>query len=262
MNNPLEDVTPPQYVKNTASLSKSIENWQGRKLQVIRASWQVKEDTSMKGGWCYSALNDELLETYSLQEYGDYYPQESMCKVEYWMPDYMPSSVYSLVYIRMKDEALNVGDFKFGDSTEPSTYEAPQRIELITGNPDTEAPEVDLNAIEISAEPTNPDAPNGETLVTMTFRIRDNIAGFHTASLYLRDPQGIDHQFYGYDPHGSDLFPPGDPSQWTTYTWSVVLPPGSAPGTWGLAEMVVWDRAGNFRQYDFTEIIHFDVESD
>ena len=262
VNNPLEDITKPQYVRNSASLAKSVETRQGREIQVIRARWQVEEDTSMKGGWCYSALNDELLETYSFEAYGDYYPQESLCEIEYWMPDYMPSSVYSLVFIRMQDEALNIGKFKFGDSTEPSTYEAPQRIEVITGNPDTEAPEVDLNAIEISAEPTNPDAPNGETRVTMTFRIRDNIAGFTHAYLNLRDPQGIEHGFYGYDPHRGDLFPPGDPSLWKTYTWTVVLPEGSAPGTWGLAEMTVWDRAENFQQYDFTEIIHFDVESD
>lgn len=262
VNNPLEDVTPPQYVRNSASLAKSVETREGREIQVIRASWQVKEDTSMKGGFCFSALNDELLDTYSFEEYGDCYPQQSMCEVEYLMPDYMPSSVYRLVFINMRDEARNVGSFKFGDSTEPANFEAPQRIEVITSNPDTEAPEVDLNTIEISAEPTNPDAPNGETLVTLTFRIRDNIAGFTHASLYLRDPQGIDHQFYGYDPHRRDLFPSGDPSQWKTYTWTVVLPPGSAPGTWGLANMTVYDRAENFRRYDFTEIIHFDVESD
>ena len=59
-----------------------------------------------------------------------------------------------------------------------------------------------------------------------------------------------------------ELFPSGDPSQWTTYTWTVILPPGSAPGTWGLANMTVYDRAENIRQYDFTEIIHFEVESD
>ena len=263
VNNPLEDVAPPQYVRNSASLTKSVETRQGREIQVIRARWQVEEDTGMRVNEpCYAVLNDELLETYSREAYGDYDPQGGMCEVEYLMPDYVPSSVYSFVLIVMYDEALNVGDFKFGDSTEPATYEAPQQIEVITSNPDTEAPEVDLNAIEISAEPTNPDAPNGETLVTLTFRIRDNIAGFTHAALNLRDPQGIDHEFYGYDPHGGDLFPPVDPSQWKTYTWTVVLPPGSAPGTWGLAEMIVWDRAENFRQYDFTEIIHFDVESD
>ena len=121
---------------------------------------------------------------------------------------------------------------------------------------------MDLNAIEIRAEPTNPDAPNGETLVTVTFRARDNISGFVGAGLSLRDPQGIDH-YYGVDgPDRFDLFASGDPAEWTTYTKTIVLPPGSAPGTWGLAEMTVWDRAQNFRQYDFTEIIHFDVESE
>ncbi len=261
INNPLEDVTPPRYVRNLASLTKSIETREGRETQVIRVSWQVEENTAMKENWaCYASLNDELPETYRLQEYGDFDAQSEFCEVSFWMPDYMPSSTYSLDYINMTDRAGNRNSFEFGNSSEPAEYEASPQIELITSNPDTEAPHVDLNAIRISAEPTNPSAPNGETLVTLTFRIRDNISGFVLGSLYLRDPQGIDHQFYIDDPNRGDLFPPGDPSQWTTHTWTVILPPGSAPGTWGLAEMTVWDRAKNFRMYDFTEILHFAVE--
>ena len=99
-------------------------------------------------------------------------------------------------------------------------------------------------------------------MVTVLFRVRDNISGFTRASLYLRDPQGIDHHYGVDDPNSYDLFPSGDPSEWTTYTKTIILPPGSAPGTWGLASMTVTDRAQNFRRYDFTEIIHFDVESD
>jgi len=34
---------------------------------------------------------------------------------------------------------------------------------------------------------------------------------------------------------------------------------GSIPGIWGLSEMTIFDRAGNFNMYDFTEIVHFDV---
>ena len=262
VNNPLEDVTPPRYVRNSASLTKSAETREGREIQVIRASWQVEEDTAMpEHSGCYVSLNDELPETYRLQEYGDYDSQSGRCEVVFLMPDYMPSSVYSLDFINMTDLAGNWSSFEFGDSSEPSQYEVPPQIELITRNPDTEAPHVDLNTIQISAKPTNPSAPNGETLVTLTFRVRDNISGFVLGSLNLRDPQGIDHQFYVYDPDRGDLFPSGDPSQWATHTWTVILPPGSAPGTWGLAEMTVYDRAENFRQYDFTEIIHFDVES-
>ena len=268
VNNPLEDVTPPRYVRNSASLAKSVETREGREIQLIQASWQVEENREMRERGCFADINDELLETYRFEEQGDYDSQSGRCIVLFLMPHYMPSSVYTMNYIRMVDLALNRSGVYFRTSghelrpEETGVDEAGPRIELITNNPDTEAPEVDLNAIQISAEPTNPDAPNGETIVTLTFRIRDNIAGFTHTSLNLRDPQGIEHQFYGYDSNRDDLFPSGDPSQWTTYTWTVVLPPGSAPGRWGLADMTVWDRAENFRQYDFTEIIHFDVESD
>ena len=270
VNNPLEDVTPPQYVRNSAALSKSVETREGRDIQVIRASWQVLENRAMQKGGCYASINDELLETYGFSEYGEYDSQSGRCEVVFLMPHYMPSSVYTMNYIRMDDFALNTAAVYFGDPgptvslSERDTVidETAQQIELLTNNPDTEAPELDLNDIQISAEPTNPDAPNGETLVTLTVRIRDNIAGFIIASLRLRDPQGIAHQFYGYDPHRFDLFPAADPSQWTTYTWTVILPEGSAPGTWGLSDMIIQDRASNFQRYDFTEIIHFEVESD
>ena len=267
MNNPLEDVTPPRYVRNSASLSRSVETREGQEIQVIRASWQVEEARGMRErNACYASINDELLETYRFQEWGGYDSQSRRCEVLFLMPHYMSSSVYTMNYIKMVDIALNRSGTYFRHPghglREDQTFvneDGPQ-VELITNNPDTQAPEVDLNAIEISAEPTNPAAPNGETLVTLTFRIRDNIAGFTLGYLNLRDPQGIKHGFWVYTNNRSDLFPTGDPSQWTTHTWTVVLPEGSAPGTWGLANMTVYDRAENFRQYDFTEIIHFDVE--
>ncbi|MDE2755057.1 MAG: hypothetical protein OXI92_00760, partial [Acidobacteriota bacterium] len=262
-------VTPPRYVRNSASLTKSVETRENREIQVIRASWQVDEDKGMRDHIpCYASLNDELLDTYRFEEHGDYDSQSGSCQVLFLMPHYMPSSVYRMNFIRMTDLALNQSGVFFGDPghllrlEETFVDETARQIELATDNPDTEAPELDLNAIQISAEPTNPDAPNGETSVTLTFRIRDNIAGFTQAYLHLRDPQGIEHGFWVQTRNWHNLFPSGDPSQWTTHTWTVVLPPGSAPGTWGLADMTVWDRAENFRQYDFTEIIHFEVERD
>ena len=268
VNNPLEDVIPPRYVRNTASLGKFVEIREGQEIQVIQAGWRVEENRGMRKGGCSANLNDELLETYRFEAQGSFDPGSRRCEALFIMPHYMPSSVYTMNYIDMVDLALNRSGTYFrhprhGLRPEDTVVdEAGQQIELVTNNPDTDAPEVDLNAIEISAEPTNPDAPNGETVVTVIFRVRDNISGFTRASLYLRDPQGIDHHYGVDDPNTYDLFPSGDPSQWTTYTKTIILPPGSAPGTWGLASMTVTDRAQNFRRYDFTEIIHFDVESD
>ena len=266
IDNPLEDVTAPDYVENTASLSKSVSSLEGRGVQLIHATWEVDEDTAMHE-WepCEANLNDELLETYRYEARGWYDPASSLCQVDFIMPHYMPSSIYRMNYIWMIDEALNEQGAYFTDPghglrpEESIVDEAPQQIELMTDNPDLEQPELDINDIQISAEPTYPDAPNGETLVTIRFRVRDNISGYRIAGLMLRDPQGIEHHHWAYNEGTWSWFPEGDPTRWTTYTRTVVLPPGSAPGIWGLAEMTIKDRAGNFKRYDFTEIIHFDV---
>ncbi len=266
VGNLLEDVTAPRYVRNTASLSKSVTSLEGREVQLIHATWEVNEDTAMRRrGPCYASLNDDFLQTYRYQEYGSYDSASRLCQVDFVMPHYMPSSVYRMNYISMIDEALNRRGVYFthpGYSLRPEDSvedETPRQIKLVTNNPDLKPPELDINDIKISAEPTYPDAPNGETLVTIAFRVRDNISGYVVAGMQLRDPQGIEHHFYHYSRDRSRLFPESDPTHWTTHTRTVLLPPGSAPGIWGLAEMTIEDRAGSFRRYDFTEIIHFEV---
>ncbi len=255
VNNSLEDTQAPRYVPNSASLTLTTSVEEGQTVQVIHAKWGVDEDTEM--GRCYASMNDELQETYRLQEYGDYDPVTETCEVLFFMPDYMPSSVYSLDFISMRDVARKQGYVEFYDSP---GEEAPQRIRVTTTNPDTDAPHLDLNTIRVSALPTNPEAPTGETVVTLEIDVKDDISGFTHGGFYLRDPQGIDHHYWFHGENRGDLFPSGDPSVWTAGTVTVLLPAGSAPGTWGVSELKLVDRAHNFRVYDFTEIMHFEIE--
>ena len=51
----------------------------------------------------------------------------------------------------------------------------------------------------------------------------------------------------------------GDPTVYQTYHKTIILPIGSVPGTWGLAEMNISDMAANFLRVDFTEIVRFEV---
>ncbi len=267
IDNPWEDVIRPRYVSNSAALAKSTEIMEGREVQIIHATWSVDENSGlMRKDWaCYVSLNDENPDTYRIGEYGHYDPEKRICIVDVAMPHYMPSSVYTMSYVKMTDRALNQAGVYFrspgwGLRGEDSVVDEPgQQIELITNNGDTEPPELDLNNIQIAGKPTNPAAPNGETVVVLEFRARDDISGFRIAGLRLRDPQGITHHFWVQHSSTHSLFSVGDPSQWTTYTWSVTLPAGSAPGIWGLQEMKVEDRAGNFKTYDFTEILHFEL---
>lgn len=51
----------------------------------------------------------------------------------------------------------------------------------------------------------------------------------------------------------------GDATLYKQYHQHIILPVGSIPGTWGLAEMTLIDKAGNFSKYDFTEIVRFEI---
>ena len=138
--------------------------------------------------------------------------------------------------------------------------EAPATIEIQTTNPDDIPPVLDLNQITIQAEPTNPEEPNGETQVDITFRIKDNISGYRATKMYLRDPNGVRHLFWHSDPDLYKVYFTRDPTVYQTYHQTIILPVGSIPGTWGLAEMTVSDKALNILHADFTEIIRFEVQ--
>ena len=229
-------------------------------VQVIRVDWFVDEDTAMRSSnACYAAINAAIRDTYSYREHGDAGDAGDTCTVEFLMPNYMPSTEYSVNYISMQDIALNYGSAKF---TGEDGDEPPVTIELTTTNPDTEPPELDVNRIEVNAEPVNPEAPNGETEVTVSLLHRDNISGLSISTLLLRDPQGGTHLYYIYPEDAWELYPTSDPTEWQTLERVVILPPGSIPGTWGLAEVKLVDRAGNSEPHNFVEIVHFDVEGE
>ncbi len=258
LDNFLEDWTPPEYVAGTARRGLGREAVEGRVVQSIEASWEVSENNSMREHRpCYASVNDEVPTTYRLEEYGDFRPAGKLCTVVFLMPDYMPSSRYSLNRINMVDQGGNWNGATF---TEEARDEAPQRIRVRTTNPDIEPPELDLNRMSVDAEPTNPEQPNGETIVTLSFRIRDSISGYTHGSIQFLDPQGVTHQVWAYDDEKGFVFPPSDPTRWKEYTVVHVLPPGSAPGTWGVSDMALYDRVHNFVHHDFTEVIHFTVD--
>ena len=265
IDNPLEDVNPPEYVSGTAALRISTATHDGQRVQVIHATWKVDEDKFMRHDWgCHASLNDTIPETYRVAEYGHYDAGLEQCEVQFVMPHYMPSSVYSMNHITMLDQAENSRGVYFtdpGHGLRPDdgiVDEPPQRIELVTDHPDLTLPELDVNRISISARPVRPQAPDGETVVKLTYQVRDEGSGYRIGWYYLRDPQGVDHHHYAY--RDTKLCNAEDASGWMTCTDEVILPRGSAPGVWGLAEMVLRDKAGNMHRYDFTEIVHVDVD--
>ena len=256
IDNPLEDCEAPKYVPNSMQLSLSkATTSEGKPYQVLTASWEVIEKSGM--GSVDAALNDTFRETHSKFNYGGYDIKIDRAVVKFNFPEYMPSSVYSLNHVGMRDIALNRSRVYFTDSPKD---EAPQTIEIKTENPDYEPPVLDVNRITIKAEPTIPEEPNGETVVDISFWIKDNISGYNLASMDLRDPHGVNHNFWHYPDGYEEMYFPGDPTIFKEYHQRIVLPVGSVPGTWGLAYMGVRDKAGNSLRLNFTEIVRFKVD--
>ncbi|MYH81727.1 hypothetical protein F4141_13640 [Candidatus Poribacteria bacterium] len=280
IDNPLADDEPPEYVKGSMRLSLSNATTKGgRVYQILTARWQVIEKNELY--LVYAWVNDDNPETYSRTlryslNYGrahgyikDFTAPIGEVNASINIPDYFPSGEYRISYIEMRDTAGNSRGVYFTDppehglhDTEQLVDELPSTIEIVTTNPDTAPPVLDVNNITIKAQPTQPEDPNGETIVDMTFRIKDDISGFWTGYGRLRDSLGGLHHFHiggKRDKFDSGIYFIADPNESLTYEVRVLLPVGSPPGTWGLVEANVRDAAGNSENYDFTEILRFEL---
>ena len=266
INNPFADCDPPEYVPNSIRLSLSQGDENGRAYQIVTAQWELIEENGVN--WVYTVMNDDNPETYaSAWGYGLYDPLTRQASVKLIVPDYYQTGRYEINSISMRDIAGNFRNAFFthpghglNNSVDRVLDETPVSIDLQTKNPDSTPPTLDLNQITIQAEPTNPDTPNGETRVEITFKIKDNISGYKESSIRLRDPLGSIHAFRHSDDDIWKVYFTRDPTIYHTYKKTILLPVGSVPGIWGLAEMVILDKAGNRLQADFTEIVRFKVD--
>lgn len=258
VNNSLEDLEAPKYNGNLRYiLTDTIV--EGHKAQNLQIRYAASDNIGIESVYCNLKRADS---EYSYQAYGEYDPEAQEAFVNILVTEFFPMGDYWVETVIFTDVAHTVTQVIFSDSP----LDLPvQKIHITTANPDLTPVEVDLDRITVYAEPTHPEAPDGETLVTINFYARDDKSGFGACGYCLRDPQGIDHFNHFHHRNSSTLFFDGDPAAWERYTIRCVLPQGSAPGIWGLSELSPQDKAGNVRIYNFVETLIFepdDSESD
>lgn len=217
----------------------------------------------------------------TLRKYSNGYNSIKYFESTLAVPDYYPSGYYSVSMMNSQDIANNYTDVFFMKDT--ADFKIPANklnnglykdvrdsIYIKTEYPDYIAPEVDLDRIRVVASPTNPSSPDGETKVDISVLIRDlsdfegHESGLKNLTYVLRDPLGKEFHYSGQ--MTSDTIKkyfwsikPENSSEWKPLNLSLLLPKGSAPGKWGISSMQTLDRAGNFRNYSFVEIIRFDI---
>ncbi len=197
------------------------------------------------------------------------------------IPEYFHSGYYSVSMLNSSDIAGNytnvymvkdTANFHIKPGKLDTFKDVRDSLYVSTPYPDYLAPEIDLNRITVSARPTNATAPDGETRVDISLLTRDlsdfpsHESGVKHIQYVLRDPLGVEHGYSSWNDNMLldyySLKPVGN-SEWQLVNLNILLPKGSPPGKWGISSMQTLDRAGNFRNYSFVEIVRFDIiESD
>ena len=315
INNPLEDIVPAQWnydlemrvVKDKftgGNIDGTFRNENGTEIQAIELTGSVYENRKMeRAGFriINPTLDDPNAQVYERQSWvSEFYKEkvvnddvpkeneyESNKYIRAYMgiPDYYPSGYYSISMMNFFDKAGNLSDTYFVRDTSDYFIDKSMKLKQFkdvrdsiyvkTEYPDYKKPEIDINNINITAEPTNPKAPDGETQVDITMLARDISdypgyeAGVYAIDIRLRDPLGNEFTYNTYNGtmqhpqldgvRSGDEYSKYGNGDWKAYDFRILLPQGSAPGKWGISSATVWDRAGNFRAYNFVEYVRFDV---
>ena len=305
IENPLEDILPPAYNYDyayeivtdkfiTGGNSGTISE-DGEEMRALKLSFSHYDASPTSRGYARLIVpnnNDEEVYERDIQGPATVDSEKNMdngfnsdkyFEMHLLLYDYLQSGYYSTTYSFVTDIAGNKGttyhvkdtaDFIISEKNKFKFFkEVRDSIYIETLYPDSLKPEIDINNITISAEPTNPSAPNGETRVNISILARDlsefegREAGISGVSFTLRDPLGGIHGYQSGNGTMNDPFDgsqdPGNNNNWEVYNFDLLLPQGSPPGEWGMASAYAEDRAGNWEEYSFVEYVRFDIiESD
>jgi len=257
VNNPLEDLEAPKYEKGSLNYQVVDTIVEEHNAQILRVTYHVSDNIGVAG--TFVRLVRESGDHSYGDSYGTYDSATQTATVDFLISEFFSSDNYYVTWLAAIDSAYNWKNVAFSSSP---LDEPIQKIRIETANPDTIAPEVDLNRITVYAEPTHPEAPDGETLVTINFYARDDKSGLGWGVRYsLKDPQGIEHGEWFYHRNWYTVYFDGDPTVWEKYTISCILPQGSPPGIWGLSMLTVQDKAWNSRTYNFVETLIFEPDN-
>ena len=290
-----------ELVRNKFNLDgpSSVDATNGVEMQSVKASYSFYDNSPLMRSitrFYFPKLDKPGVQIYEMQiqdgpvidatrQFSNTYNSIKHFEMSLAVPEYYPSGFYSVSMLNVGDIAGNYTTVNFMKDT--ANYSIPlnlrdnglykdirDSIYVKTTYPDYIAPEIDLNRIRVVATPTNPTSPDGETKVDIALLVRDlsdypgHEAGLQNINYILRDPLGKEYSYSGQATSESirkDFWSikPENNSNWKPFNLSLLLPKGSAPGKWGIASMQTIDRAGNFRNYSFVEIVRFDVvESD
>ena len=250
INNPQEDIEPAVYESGSLNYELSETEVDGHHCQNLKVTFKATDNVGIGSSFARIYAESESFNTGGTgltDKHGSYDSETHTAEVNFIIPDYFPTTNYYIPFIELYDLARTETRIEFSNSP---LHEPVKKIFITTPMPDTTHPEIDLNRIAVYAEPTHPEAPDGETKVTINFYARDDISGLGPVFYHFIDPQGVLHgNYWFYHRNFDTTFFEGNPTAWEHYQITHILPQGSAPGRWGLGQMTISDKAANEYTY-------------
>ena len=259
IDNPLEDLYPPKYESGSLNYELTDTILAEKPCKNLKITCKITDNVGISRVVARIS-SDAVGFSQSVDYDGVYDPTTDIVEFNFPIKEFLPTANYYVSSLSIYDSANTNTRIWFSESP---NHEPVKKIFIQTSNPDTLHAEIDLNRIYVYAEPTHPEAPDGETKVTINFYARDNISGLGTCQYYFIDPQGVIHGNYYYQHRNFHTeFFDGDPTVWEHYQIVHILPRGSVPGRWGLASINVRDKAFNEYTYNFLETLIFEPDND
>ena len=259
IDNPLEDLYPPKYESGSLNYELTDTILAEKPCKNLKITCKITDNVGISRVVARIS-SDAVGFSQSVDYDGVYDPTTDIVEFNFPIKEFLPTANYYVSSLSIYDSANTNTRIWFSESP---NHEPVKKIFIQTSNPDTLHAEIDLNRIYVYAEPTHPEAPDGETKVTINFYARDNISGLGQCQYYFIDPQGVIHgNYYYYHRNFRTEFFDGDPTVWEHYQIVHILPRGSVPGRWGLASINVRDKAFNEYTYNFLETLIFEPDND
>lgn len=259
IDNPMEDLYPPKYESGSLNYELTDTILAEKPCKNLKITCKITDNVGISRVVARISSDAEGF-SQSVDYDGVYDPTTDIVEFNFPIKEFLPTANYYVSSLDINDAAGTTTGIGFSES---SNHEPVKKIFIQTSNPDTLHAEIDLNRIYVYAEPTHPEAPDGETKVTINFYARDNISGLGQCQYYFIDPQGVIHgNYYYYHRNFRTEFFDGDPTVWEHYQIVHILPRGSVPGRWGLASINVRDKAFNEYTYNFLETLIFEPDND
>ncbi len=265
LDNPLEDISPPEYVEDSCSIeiAEVIKHDFGNQYNV-KVTWKAVDDNDHLGLPRVDAVIDNPHpDLWVERSQGTYDIETKTAEVVIPIYDYHSNGDWELREIRMQDIARN--------QTIIPMVGSDLSVFIDTQDPDHVPAVLDVDDISVVATPTNIEYPNGETQVDITLSIKEEGSGIYHVTIVLRDALGA--QKY-YDFYYNELFLNSVNQKkfnaayyrerlrsdaYITCQVRILLPVGSTPGIWGITDINITDYARNQSKYHFTTRVRFDV---